>query len=210
MLMIWSERRNFCFIHIPKTGGSAITFGYAATMAFGDVVLGGPPFAEELSKIYRSTLNVHKHSYATGVAAIVGSERFKMAFSVAVLRDPVARLVSYYRWIKGKDSDLNPDQKRLKRCGSFKEFLADACGIFPPQVNYVQDSSGSVMVSELLVYENLARDWSRVSKQVGVSIELPVRNKSPTFHVDIDSEDKSLVHRCYSLDYELIKRTQIR
>src|ERR1700722_17651465 len=100
--MIWSEGRNFCFIHIPKTGGSAITKGYARVMNFGDVLLGGPRFAEELSRRYRAHWGVHKHSFASRVIEVIGTERFSQSFSFAVLRDPLARMVSYYQWLHRK------------------------------------------------------------------------------------------------------------
>ena len=62
--MIWSASRKFCFIHIPKTGGTTITAAYEPHMLFDDVVLGGTMLGEALQSRYRDRFGVHKHSGA--------------------------------------------------------------------------------------------------------------------------------------------------
>jgi hypothetical protein len=206
--MIWSERRNFCFVHIPKTGGSAITFAYLQAIAFGDVVLGGPPFAEELSKLYARTLKLDKHSSAARITEVVGKERFQRCHSCAVLRDPMARLGSYYRWMQGKESGLSKGQEKLKRCGTFKEFVSEASKVFVPQVNYVLDANGAVIVRELLMYERLATEWSRIANGIGVPDQLPLANKSKSSAVAFDDSDSKIVREFYRRDFELIAKVE--
>ena len=95
--MIWSERRNFCLVHIPKTGGSSLSNAYARVMYFSDVMLGGPAFAEQLQPIYQKRFGLQKHSTARNIAQVVGVDRFSAAYSFAIVRDPAERMLSYYQ-----------------------------------------------------------------------------------------------------------------
>ncbi len=120
----------------------------------------------------------------------------------------MARLVSYYRWLQkaSLQGALNEDRKRLRQCATFREFAEEASQSFEPQAEYVQDSSGATIVSELVMYERLAEEWPRISAQIGVSIMLPIKNKSPTLPVEIDAAVEKIVGESYRSDYELLER----
>jgi hypothetical protein len=205
--MIWSERRNFCFIHIPKTGGSAIAAAYNKVMLLGDVMLGGPQFAELLQPIFQQRFGVHKHSRAAEVSKAVGGERFAQAFSFAVIRGPASRLVSYYKWLRKPDEGgLNNVEKRLRTITDFAEFAREAGNSFPPQSDFVMDASRNrLAVTKLLRFEHLDHDWRTVCQPLGLDLPLPIANKSPSIPVSIGNEAEAIIRQAYGQDYDLIE-----
>jgi hypothetical protein len=196
-------------VHVPKTGGTAIQQAYKQHLRFGDVVLAA--WRISLDNWYGDVLQVGKHSSAAHIAAHLGAERFRQTISYAILRDPLGRLVSYYKWIQSFEHP-GKLERWLRSHRSFEEFVEPASEHFALQSDLVCDpDSGLPMVSILAPYERLAESWRLVAFRLGLrSAELPVANASIAIPVEVTDRARDLVARRYARDVELYRRTVAR
>jgi Sulfotransferase family len=201
--MIWSEARRFCFIHVSKAGGTAIERAYARHMVFGDVILDANP--QGMNRLYREKFGIGKHATAHRVARLVGRDRFRAVHSVAVLRDPLDRMLSYHRWVHGFVQDGETAQ-RLKPFTDLEAFVREAAPpALPLQASMVRDPrTRQVIVSRLIRYEALAEGWAAVCRRLGIAGELPRANVSPRVDVEVTDAARALVREIYAEDYRLL------
>lgn len=207
--MIWSPVRNFCFVHVPKTGGTAVQQAYKEHLRFGDVVLAA--WRKSLDNWYGEVLQVGKHSSAAHIAAHLGVERFGQALSYAIVRDPLERLVSYYKWIQSFEHP-GKLERWLRSHRSFEDFVEPASEQFALQADLVCDpETGLPMVSILAPYEKLAESWRLVAGRLGLGqAALPVANASIAIPVEVTDRARTLVARRYARDVDLYRRTVAR
>jgi hypothetical protein len=203
--LIWSDSRKLCFIHIPKTGGTSITESYEPQMLFGDVLLGGVQFAEKLQPIYRERYGLHKHSGARHVISIVGEDRFKGQYSFAMLREPVERMVSFFKWLRRPDilPGLKEELRPLSQIAGFTEFAEVARASFYPQSIFVTDLAGNLAVDEVFPVDMMDYAVSSLSKYIGAPLKTRHGNKSENLHVEVSSEARGIIEDFYSADAKL-------
>jgi len=186
------------FIHVPKTGGTAIeTYlrGIGLTGFF------DPPTYMPV----RPYLKVPPAHYDYGYL----SRLFDLTklYSFAVVRHPVRRMVSEYRWAVEKSTA----SAKLARM-SFADYITSmleqyksdenvAAGHFKPQVRFVGEK-----VSKIFKYEaGLDNIVTHVLRDVGIRFEgqvkLPRVNHSSVRKVDVSSDDLKLIREFYAEDY---------
>lgn len=212
--MILGDR--FCFIHVPKTGGTSIQ---TALRPFGQF----DPY--------------YKHSFAHVVRDKVGAACWQRRFTFAFSRDPLERLVSLFehdrrnprfgnflRWgmamphfnygvevFSGKMEDWINCRLRwwqLCQAGNFDGFVRGvAAHAIPvvPQFEFVMDSDGRVIVDMIGRFEQLEHDFATVCKRIGARIELPHRNGGDygDWRVYYTPELARLVYLRFKEDFEL-------
>lgn len=202
--MIWSPARNFCFVHVPKTGGTAVEQAYKPHLRFGDVVLAA--WRRSLDNWYDEVLHVGKHSSAAHIAGQVGQERFRQLFSYAIVRDPLDRLVSYYRWIQSFEHP-GELERWLRAHRSFEAFVEPASEHFALQSDLVCDpGTGLPMVTILAPYPSLAESWRLVCTRLGVAAGiLPRANASIAIPVEVTDRARQIVGRRYARDVTLYR-----
>ena len=201
--MIWSPSRNFCFVHVPKTGGTAIEQAYKPHLRFGDVVLAA--WRLSLDNWYEEHLGLGKHAHASVIAQHLGIERFRRVISFAVLRDPLERMVSYYRWISSYDHK-GETEKALRVHDSFESFVEAGCKHLAPQADHVCDpATGMPIISVLAPYPHLAEAWREIGPRIGIEAPLPIANASQPLPVDITTRAREIVARHYARDAELFQ-----
>jgi hypothetical protein len=197
--MIWSPSRKFCFIHISKTGGTSIEEAYTPHIRFGDVVLAD--FPEGMDRWYLNSLAVGKHSTANGIRRRGGAAVFDEMLSVAVIRDPVARMVSFYRWIHSIDHS-GQREKSLKSLTNFESFVDAASSDLPLQKRMVSDfQTGQIIVKYLIPFSQLNEGWKAVAEFLGIEGDLPHVNASdPKIQVDISDAARMTINDIYAED----------
>jgi hypothetical protein len=190
--------KTFLFIHVPKTGGTAIE------TYFRGIGLAGyfdPPTYMPV----RPYLKVPPAHYDYGVL----NRLYKLdaLYSFAVVRHPVRRMVSEYKWA------LEKSNATAKLAGmSFGDYLAFmfeqyrrdenvAAGHFKPQVRFVGDK-----VSKIFKYEaGLENIIAHVLKDVGLAFEgqvrLPVVNHTAERKVEQSAEVIDLIREFYAEDF---------
>jgi len=199
--MIFSPQRNFCFIHVPKTGGTSIEYAYSQAVVFGDIILDGSPGT--MSRFYLEALNLGRHASAWQIADIVGLVAFQSMFSVAVIRDPVERMISYFRWIQSFEHQ-GDIEKRLKRIRHFDEFVEVAAESLAPQVDFVCDPvSGDQLVQFLVPYTMLEIGWDKVCGFLKIVGSLPYLNQSTASLTPISEESRGAIQARYWKDFDL-------
>ena len=189
--------KTFLFIHVPKTGGTAVeTFfrGVGLTGYF------DPPTYMPV----RPYLLVPPAHYDYEVMRRLFN--LDAMYSFAIVRDPVKRMISQYKWSIEKSSQA----ETLARMdfSSFLRFMFAeyrrnenlAAGHFKPQVRFVGEK-----VTKIFKYEaGLNVIIRRVLEDVGFKpqgeLQLPVVNSSAARKVEPSADDIALIREFYAED----------
>jgi Sulfotransferase family len=128
--MIISHKHKFIFVHVPKTGGTSITFSLINHLGPKDVVMGCLPPFEKLSWESKKNGGLHKHSKAFEINNSMGKS-FDDYYSFAFIRNPYDLIVSQYYWWRTTDAKWNKTAIKLKEFvmnATFEEFVLSGRG----------------------------------------------------------------------------------
>lgn len=103
--MIISHGRRFIFVHIPKTGGTALALALEARARRDDILMGDTPKARarkgRLAGV-KSAGRLWKHSTLADIAGFVSDAEVADFFTLTLVRNPWDRMVSYYHWLRAQ------------------------------------------------------------------------------------------------------------
>ncbi len=122
--MIISRGRRFIFVHIPKTGGTALSLALEARAQKDDILIGDTPKARARKGRLtgaKTAGRLWKHSTLADVAGLVTEAEMADFFTLTLVRNPWDRMVSYYHWLRGQ-SFAHP-AVGLARAKDFSGFL---------------------------------------------------------------------------------------
>lgn len=181
--MIISPGRKYIFVHIPKTGGTALSLALEDRAKADDILIGDTPKALKrrgrVKKISEGR-NLWKHSTLSDIEGLPQVDRFEGYFIVSMVRNPWDRMVSYYHWLK--DQSFKHEAVELAKQHDFSGFLnhpetqktqsAESYG------GYVIDRTGQELPTHFVRLENLADDIKEFEKHLGFSLDIPHVNRS--------------------------------
>ena len=193
-----AEKKNFLFIHIPKTAGNAIqaSLHNHSEDRFIDKSGSNDRFALE------SARGFVKHSTALDYLRVLGPERFQSLRKFTCVRNPWERAISFY---------FSPH--RSVAIWDKYEFVATLSGL-PPMVSYLAvppepPFEGTLNCVDFTIrYETLARDFRRLCEWLEIPvIDLEIKNRSnhAPWWSYYDKELADLVAERYREDIELFQ-----
>ena len=103
--MIISRGRRFIFVHIPKTGGTALSLALEARAQKDDLLIGDTPKARvRKGRLHgvKSAGRLWKHSTLADIAGLVTEAETRDFFTLTLVRNPWDRTVSYYHWLRAQ------------------------------------------------------------------------------------------------------------
>jgi len=170
--VIISHRRRFIFVHIPKTGGTALTLALEARAKAADILIGDTPKARaRRGRIAQAKARgrLWKHSTLADIAGLVSDAEVAEFFTVALVRNPWDRVVSYYHWLRVQ-AFAHP-AVGLAKAHSFSGFLnhphtQTALTLWPASA-YMRDRHGVERCSLFLRLEHLAADIAPFETHLG-------------------------------------------
>lgn len=182
--MIISRGRRFIFVHIPKTGGTALSLALEARARADDILIGDTPKARARKRRLagvKTAGRLWKHSTLADIAGLVSDEDVKTFFTLALVRNPWDRMVSYYHWLRAQ-SFAHPAVGLAKSQG-FSGFLnhpqTQTTQRLWPASAYMRDQHGAEHCTLYARLEHLAADIAPFEAHVGLHLmPLPRANES--------------------------------
>lgn len=183
--MILSRGRAYIFIHIPKTGGTALSLALESRAMKDDILIGDTPKA----RARRSRLDgitshgrLWKHSTLTDIAGLAQDDEIACFFTLTLVRNPWDRIVSYYHWLRTQ-TFAHP-AVTLAQSHDFTGFLnhdhTTTSLAASPYTSYLRDRFGQDRASLYARLEHLAQDLAPFEAHLGFSLTpLPHSNASP-------------------------------
>ncbi|AXX98711.1 sulfotransferase family 2 domain-containing protein [Profundibacter amoris] len=182
--MIISHGRKYIFVHIPKTGGTALSLALEGRVKKNDILIGDTPKAVQRRrrlKGVQTSGRLWKHSRLADIYGLVTQDQIEEYFTFTLVRNPWDRLVSYYHWLRGQTFDhpavglaqrldfsgfLNDEHtRRTVRTGSYRQFMYDKAGMERCDL-YIR-------------LEHLQQDLAPLEQHLGFSLGwIPVVNSS--------------------------------
>ncbi len=182
--MIISPGRRFVFVHIPKTGGTALTLALEGRAMKDDILIGDTPKARARRgrlKALNAAGRLWKHSTLADIDGVLGPEDLAGMFCFTLVRNPWDRAVSYYHWLRGQ-SFAHP-AVGLAKATSFSGFLAHpqtrtAFRLWPASA-YLRDRTGVERCRLYARLEHLEADLAPLEAHLGFRLTpLPRANES--------------------------------
>jgi len=221
--MILNHDYKFIFICNGKTGTSSIESALAPYQQ-------GENFEVGVSGLYQK-----RHIPPSVLRALLGLKVWDEYFTFSFVRNPWDWFVSSFFWnhkpnpIHPKGILTNPlrtarlyfaKRKKEKRLRELQKFSADDVystydllkqyrGIYEAdslfQYHYVFSPNGEKLVDFVGRFESLETDFSEILDRLGISAELPVRNKSKlrrSYQSYFTEETRRLIGQLYHVDVE--------
>lgn len=183
MLVFWKER--LVLLAVPKTGTTALA---AALAPRAGMVLRDPPALKHISVVRFRRLVLPMLRKA-------GGEDFE---TVAVVREPIAWLSSWYRYRFREEIAGQPQSTRKFGFDDFVRTYAagrsDPCAAVGSQARFVDDGQGAIGVTHLFRYEEPERFLAFLARRLGaLPNSLPRRNVSPVMDVTLSPETEAFL-----------------
>ncbi len=207
--MILSRGRGYLFVHIPKTGGTALSLALEGRALKDDILVGDTPKARARRRRLTGIATrgrLWKHSTLADLDGLVAPAELAGLMVFTVVRNPWDRLVSYYHWLRvqrfrhravelAKLLDFHEFLNHIETCSSIAEW---------PYGRYVQDAGGLDRCRLWIRLEHLAEDIQPLERHLGFDLgPLPVVNASdrgPDYRSYYSDVDAALVARLCAED----------
>ena len=203
--MILSPGRRYAFVHIPKTGGTAMALALEARAMKDDILIGDTPKARRRRGRLASLDapgRLWKHSRLADVEGICDMTGWRI---FTLVRNPWDRIVSYYHWLRTQSFD-HP-AVTLAQGHDFSGFLNHPQTIASlaaqPYASYVTDRGGTLRATDFVRLEALDKDLVPVFDHLGFRFALPQANASARdrdFRIYYTDADAALVGRLCAPD----------
>jgi hypothetical protein len=182
--MIVSPGRRFIFVHIPKTGGTALALALEARAMADDILVGDTPKALRRRARLRGVTTagrLWKHATLAEGLGLYTAAQAQDWFSFTLVRNPWDRMVSYYHWLRAQ-SFAHPAVGLAQRL-EFAAFVAHpqtgASIAAAPYDSYLRLADGPAAGAAFLRLEHLAEDGAALEAHLGFSLfPLPRANAS--------------------------------
>ena len=188
--MIISPGRGYIFVHIPKTGGTALATALEARAMRDDILIGDTPKAKRRKsrlKDLPARGRIWKHSTIADMAGVVDPAGM---FVFTLVRNPWDRMVSYYPWLQSQSFD-HPAVK-LAKAQDFSGFINDP----HTQISVQRAPYASYVTPDAHFFrlEHLEEDLAPLWKHLGFKLGIPMINQSARprdwrpFYSSVDAE----------------------
>jgi hypothetical protein len=182
--MIISRARKFIFVHIPKTGGTALSLALEARAAKDDILIGDTPKARARKGRLRGLKTagrLWKHSTLADVAGLVSEAEVADFFILTLVRNPWDRMVSYYHWLRvQRFAHPAVGLAKTLEFGAFLHHPQTRASLrMWPFAAYVRDASGVEQCRLFARLEHLDADLAPFEAHLGFRLSpLPRVNES--------------------------------
>ncbi len=181
--MIVSPGRRYIFVHVPKTGGTAMALALEARAMADDILIGDAPKARRRRRRLdgvRTAGRLWKHSTLAEAEGLVTRAQMADWLCFTLVRNPWDRMVSYYHWLRGQSFD-NP-AVGLAQSLDFRAFLAhpqtcDSVAAWPYGA-YMRDGAGREHGDLFIRLEHLDADLAPLAAHLGFRPEIARVNAS--------------------------------
>lgn len=193
-----SRQHRTVFVHVPKAAGQSIEQAFLDELGLtwktraalllrpnDDPALGPPRLAHLSAEEY----------VALGY---LSPEDWESFYRFAIVRDPYSRVVSLYRHL-GPDMAFGPWVMTWLTDKILAPRDARARWFVKPQVEYLCDSNGTLLVQDVLRFEDLDAAFAHIASRAGLGSEkLPRRNTTgnkPQPDIDVRPTRATLLGR---------------